>query len=416
MSSLDAQLAAALASRDDRHIRRRLPAPTDPTAPPYADYASNDYLALARSPTLRTHLLARLAAAPAILGSGGSRLLVNGAPHAALEARLAAFFRAPAALLFNSGFDANAGFFACVPQRGDAVVHDEHIHASVHDGVRAGRAAHLSFAHNDVAALRGVLRRLLAEHRGLREGRGSVFIAVETVYSMDGTIAPLREIVALAEELLPRGNAHVVVDEAHATGIYGPQGRGVVAMLGLEDKVLARLHTFGKALAASGAVVLTSVLVRDYLLNYARPLIYTTSLSHANIIAAGCSFDMLENGTAEKLSKHLLDLCAYFLHLLRAELATIDPSILSLPPHLQSPLSTDPATSPTSLPTPIIPLLTRLPRPLSAFLLARGINARPITWPTVPKGKDRVRICLNAGATRADVLALARAVVEWARA
>ena len=97
-----------------------------------------------------------------------------------------------------------------------------------------------------------LLRRLLAERGGLREGRGSVFIAVETVYSMDGTIAPLREIVALAEELLPRGNAHVVVDEAHATGIYGPQGRGVVAMLGLEDKVLARLHTFGKALAASG--------------------------------------------------------------------------------------------------------------------------------------------------------------------
>ena len=252
MSSLAAQLTAALASRDDRLIRRRLPAPTDPTAPPYADYASNDYLALARSPALRAHFLARLAAAPAILGSGGSRLLVNGAPHAALEARLAGFFRAPAALLFNSGFDANAGFFACVPQRGDAVVHDEHIHASVHDGMRAGRAAHVAFAHNDVGALRGVLRRLLAERPALREGRGSVFIAVETVYSMDGTIAPLREIVALAEELLPRGNAHVVVDEAHATGIYGPQGRGVVAMLGLEDKVLARLHTFGKALAASG--------------------------------------------------------------------------------------------------------------------------------------------------------------------
>jgi 8-amino-7-oxononanoate synthase len=175
------------------------------------------------------------------------------------------------------------------------------------------------------------------EERGggaLGEGSGgcsrSVFVAVESVYSMDGSVAPLRAMLDVMDEVFPARNAHLVVDEAHATGIYGPSGRGMVAQLGLEDRVLARLHTFGKALAASGgtsatlcvclkneplvvdapthpsplslsAVILTSTLIRDYLLNYARPLIYTTALSNAAIIAASCSFDLLEDGTAEKV-------------------------------------------------------------------------------------------------------------------
>ena len=188
------------------------------------------------------------------MGSGGSRLLVNGHGHTALEARLARFFESPTALLFNSGLDANVGFFSCVPQPGDVVVFDEYIHASVHDGVRASRAreAQFSFEHNSVSSLGEVLLRLLNDRPGLRSGDTSVFVAVESIYSMDGTIAPLTEIVELLESLFPRGNGYLVVDEAHATGVYGPQGRGMVAKLGLEKRVLARLHTFGKALAGSG--------------------------------------------------------------------------------------------------------------------------------------------------------------------
>ncbi|KAI0318612.1 pyridoxal phosphate-dependent transferase [Amylostereum chailletii] len=419
MSALTAKLTAALASRDDRHIRRRLPAPSSPSAPTLTDFSANDYLSLASSAHLRAQLLAALSSAPDILGSGGSRLLVNGAAHAALEARLERFFRAPAALLFNSGFDANAGFFASVPQPSDALVLDAHVHASVHDGARASRvpkALQRPFAHNDVAALQRVLRALAQPERGFAEGDRSVFVAVESVYSMDGTIAPLEAIVRVLEETFPAGNGYLVVDEAHATGVYGPQGRGLVAMLGLEDKVLARLHTFGKALAATGAVVLTTPLVRDYLLNYARPLIYTTSLSHANIVAANCSFDLLENGTASALSARLLANASHFLHLLRTELASVPADLLSLPPHLRSPHSTTPTPDrPTALPTAIIPLLTRFPRPLSAFLAARGMNARPITWPTVPKGEDRVRVCLQANTTRAELENLVGAAVEWAR-
>lgn len=252
---LNDKLHAALASREKRLIRRRLP---DPSADdPLVDFFTNDYLSLSRSPSLRAHFLAKLHSAPHVLGSGGSRLLVNGHAHAAFEARLAKFFRAPVALLFNSGFDANVGFFSSVPQSGDAIVYDEHIHASVHDGMRASRVeqdSRVAFAHNSVDALREVLQGLIRSHPGLRDGESSVFVTVEALYSMDGDLAPLADIVDAVEELLPTGNGHVIVDEAHSTGLYGSQGRGLVAAYGLEDRVFARLHTFGKALAGTGGM------------------------------------------------------------------------------------------------------------------------------------------------------------------
>lgn len=324
---LEAKLQSALGSREERWIRRRLPDPsTSSSTSLLIDFNSNDYLSLSSSSKLRDSFLRKLAEAPDVLGSGGSRLLVNGQAHSALEARLAEFFGSPTALLFNSGFDANVGFFSCIPQAGDVVVYDEYIHASVHDGVRASRArdARFAFDHNSLPSFRRLLHRLKGERPALCRGDISLFVAVESLYSMDGTFAPLQELVAELEENFPFGNAYLIVDEAHSTGIYGPQGKGRVAQLGLEHKVLARLHTFGKALAATGgasfahsypfqpsltkktAVVLTNEVVRDYLLNYARSLIYTTSLSYHNIIAADCSFDLLEDGTAQHVS---LSLC-----------------------------------------------------------------------------------------------------------
>ncbi|KAF7364041.1 Aminotran-1-2 domain-containing protein [Mycena sanguinolenta] len=296
-TSLEAQLISALHSRDERSIRRKLPEPsTFSSSLGLIDFNSNDYLSLASSSSLRERFLSKLRQAPDILGSGGSRLLVNGQAHSALEARLAQFFRSPAAIIFNSGFDANVV--------GDVVVYDEYIHASVHDGIRASRArgAHYPFEHNSIPEFRALLTKLLDERPELKSGQSSLFVAVESLYSMDGTFSPLQEIVHTLDEYFPQRNGYLVVDEAHSTGIYGPQGRGRVAQLGLEDKVLARLHTFGKALAATGgkSVILTSPLIRDYLLNYARSLIYTTSLSFANIIAADSSFDMLADGTAEQ--------------------------------------------------------------------------------------------------------------------
>ncbi|KAH0585641.1 Putative 8-amino-7-oxononanoate synthase/2-amino-3-ketobutyrate coenzyme A ligase [Termitomyces sp. J132] len=395
---LNAKLQASLVSRESRLIRRRLPESTTLSNPDLIDFNSNDYLSLSTSPLLRKRFLNKLTASPDILGSGGSRLLVNGSVHNTFEERLRQFFGVEAALLFNSGFDANVGFFSCIPQPGDAVIYDEYIHASVHDGMRASRVteALYPFKHNDLASFKHVLEQVKRAH-----SNASVFVAVESLYSMDGTFAPLKEIA----EALEGQNVYLVVDEAHATGIYGPQGRGRVAELGLENKVLARLHTFGKALAATGAVILTSTLIRDYLLNYARSLIYTTSLSNVNIIAADCSFDLLADGTASQLASNLLGLSVYFTSYLRSRLANIPTALLSLPDNINSPRCP---------PSPIIPVMTSYPRPLSAALRALGMNARPITWPTVPKGKDRVRVCLHAGNTRADVERFALVAIQWA--
>ena len=264
-SSLENQLNAALDSREARHIRRTLPLSADTNL---VDFSSNDYLSLSKSSELRTRFLEKLTSAEQILGSGGSRLLINGSAHVGLEDRLRIFFSPPDgaptrrsspppfpnldALLFNSGFDANVGFFACVPQHGDFIVYDEYIHASVHDGMRMSRAQSIPFKHNSVSDLETVFLRLKTDRPGLADGVSSVFIAVETLYSMDGTTSPLADIIRLAESAFPSNNAYVSVDEAHSTGIYGAGGRGLVNLLGLEDRVFARLHTFGKALAGTG--------------------------------------------------------------------------------------------------------------------------------------------------------------------
>lgn len=223
-TTLDHQLQAALDSREERNIRRSLPEPISvqgSSSSHKLDFTSNDYLGLARNPKLEQMYLSKLTEAPQILGSTGSRLLVNGSAHLTLEKRLAEFYGAPSALLFNSGLDANIGFFSCVPQRGDIIVTDEYIHASVHDGIRQSRArdAHVLFTHNSVKELREVLRDSLAERPGLRAGRVNCFVAVESLYSMDGTFAPLREITELVESLFPAGNGYIIVDEAHTTGI-----------------------------------------------------------------------------------------------------------------------------------------------------------------------------------------------------
>ncbi|KAL0065494.1 hypothetical protein AAF712_007558 [Marasmius tenuissimus] len=326
-STLTLALQRTLDSRARRKILRSLPSPSSPAPTSHPiDFTSNDYLSLTTSPTLHTHVLRTLQHSPHILGSGGSRLLVNPHTHDSFERRVERVFNVSpttegrSVILFNSGYDANVSFFSTVPQPGDTVVYDELIHASVHDGMRAGCRAErrVSFGHNDVEDLRGVLRR---QQEGMG---GTVFVAVESLYSMDGTFAPLREFVdVLEEEMVSRGgDGYLVVDEAHATGVYGPKGRGRVALEGLEGhpRVLARLCTFGKALGGSGALLISTPLITKYLLNYARPLVYTTALSNMVVIAAGCSFDLLEDGTAEELAKKVLSTSKSFTHTLRRRL------------------------------------------------------------------------------------------------
>ncbi|GJN93686.1 hypothetical protein Rhopal_006743-T1 [Rhodotorula paludigena] len=352
--------------------------PAPPASTTLVDFSSNDYISFGQSPKLRKKLADAIEApATSLYGPPSSRLLDGNSPlHASLEHRLAAFFQGPSALLFNSGFDANAGLWACLPGPDDWIVYDELVHASIHDGMRASRVPkerRRAFKHNSLRVLETTLQSIIEQDEGVRLGERSVWVGVETLYSMDGDLAPLREMAELVERVLPAGNGHLVVDEAHSTGLYGPSGRGLTCALGLANRVTVRVHTFGKAMACSGAVVLASPLIRDYLINYARPLIYSTAMTYMSALAIQKSLEMLEEGESE-------------------------PSRMSTAP---------PSTS------PIIPLLTSSPRPLAGFLRERGFLVRPITYPTVPRGEERVRICLHAGNTQEEVEGLCEAVKEW---
>lgn len=325
---LHSALAEALDKRRSQGTIRNLSI----QPPNSVDFSSNDFLSLASSQELRDLYLDELRTGPstAHLGSGGSRLLDGNSTYAEqLEDDIAKFHRAEKGLLCNSGFDANAGLFSCLPQPGDVIVYDEFIHASVHDGMRLSRAGRkLPFAHNSSKALRAVLEQLVEIDDRIKNGGRNVFIAVEAVYSMDGDVAPLLEIVRIMHELLLHGNGHLIVDEAHSNGVLGPQGRGLVCQLGLENEVSVRLHTFGKALACNGgmcpttkiwkqmihrltrvylAILLCSPLIRQYLINYARPLIYTTFLSYPALAAIRASYTYLRHGKTEVV-------CAYSLH------------------------------------------------------------------------------------------------------
>lgn len=217
--------------------------------------SSNDYLSLTTSPSVRQNFLSRIQTSSHILGSTGSRLLSGStSQHAHLEYRFSEFFDSPSALLFNSGWDANVSFFATVPQSQDWVVYDELVHASVHSGLRASRV-HLSqrvaFKHNDPKDFQRVLEDIKNQTRD-QGSQGTVFVALESLYSMDGDFAPLPALLDILDQNIPRERQCVVLDEAHSTGVYGSEGRGVVHALEEQARVGVRLMTFGKAVGCSG--------------------------------------------------------------------------------------------------------------------------------------------------------------------
>ncbi|EFQ26793.1 aminotransferase class I and II [Colletotrichum graminicola M1.001] len=421
---LDKLFAAVLARRESKGQLRKLtlvPAGT-------VDFSSNAYLSLSAHPDIRRRYLAWIEAHlgssdpssngagenPRLLGSGGSRLLDGNASQAeSLEKDVAAFHRAPAGLLFNSGFDANAGLFGCAPQPGDVIVYDELIHASVHDGARLSRAGKkVAFAHNTVEpaearkwppSLSEVLAGLTDGDGGrqVRDGSRRVFVAVEGVYSMDGDVAPLRQVVECVERHLPRGNGLVVVDEAHSTGLLGARGRGLVCELGLEDRVWARVHTFGKAMGCSGAIVLCSHTTRSYLINYARSLIYSTAMPFTTLASIQTAYDFIRDGHSEKLIRHLWSLVDRTNDLLLTLLDRHRPEKTLMRLASGRPKS------------PIIPLFTSDPRGLARHCQQRGFMIRPIVAPTVPVGGERVRICLHAANTFDEVEGLVSAVEGW---
>ncbi len=376
-NALPPALAARLKARTEAGLLRRLPAP----APGLIDFASNDYLGLVHSGRLAAAVREKLLADPALLLSGatGSRLLTgNSAAAEALEARLAAYHRGEAALLFTSGYAANLGFFGSVPQRGDTVLYDEAVHASVRDGLRLGLAKHLSFRHNDVADL----------ERRLRFARGAVYVVVESLYSMDGDLAPLPALV----EVCRRHGLLLVVDEAHTTGVSGPGGAGRVVELGLEDAVFFRLLTFGKAVGAAGAAWIGPAGLREYLINFARSFIYSTAAPAVLLATLDAAYDLLPTLDPERAQ-------------LRAVSEALATGLARVPG-----LRTHGAASQlvhAAIPTD----QTRLPA-LAAGLSAAGFDARPILPPTVPADSARLRVIAHAHNTVAECADLAAALTS----
>ncbi|KAF7509341.1 hypothetical protein GJ744_008064 [Endocarpon pusillum] len=398
-SPLQVQLHLLLDRRKQQSRLRSLKASPEGSI----DFSSNDFLSLSSSPIVKAIFLDELQNIPR-LSSTGSRLLDGNSSYAEnLERDIAKFHNSPAGLLTNSGFDANVGIFSCLPQPGDIVIYDELIHASVHDGIKASRAgASIPFAHNSVLHLKSVLEAIVSKSSA--SVPFNLFIAVESVYSMDGDLAPLIEIVQLIEALFPDKNAHLIVDEAHATGLYGEKGRGRVCDLGLENKVFVRLHTFGKALACNGAIILCTPLTRQYLINYARPLIYTTFMSFPALAAIKAVYTFMAQGRTEQLAKELTSLITLLYSNLRALRDKYSASNST-----QNLLRT-PSECPKS---PIISLLTSDPRGLAQYCQRAGFVVRAIVAPTVPEGFERVRVCLHAANTSAQAEKFVQILQTW---
>ncbi|MES2329185.1 MAG: 8-amino-7-oxononanoate synthase [Bacteroidota bacterium] len=317
------------------------------------DFCSNDYLGVVKNHKLQTtnHKLAT--------GSTGSRLLSGNYLFIEdVEKQIAAFHQSASALLFNSGYDANIGLLSSVPQKGDTILYDQLCHASIRDGIRLSFATAFSFAHNDIGDLK----------KKMEHATGTIFIVTESVFSMDGDLCPLTELVSIAQE----NTAHLIVDEAHATGIVGEHGEGLVQQLQIQEYVFARVHTFGKACGCHGAVVLGSHSLHDYLINFARSFVFSTSLPEHSVACIKASYEIFPGMHSERI--HLQELIAQF------QSASI--RFEKLP-------------SVTPIQVVIIPGNEEVKK-VAAQLQEQGLDVRAILYPTVPKDKERLRIVLHS--------------------
>lgn len=334
------------------------------------DFCSNDYLGLSRSPVLKQKTDEEIKRLPFITnGSTGSRLISGNLNYTeSLEKDIADFHHGAAGLLFNSGYDANLGLFSSVPQRGDTIVTDELIHASIIDGSRLSFANKYTFRHNDLQSLEDKLKQV----------KGNCYVAIESIYSMDGDSAPVAEIIKLTKQY----NAYLIVDEAHAIGIYK---KGLVCNLGLEQKVFARIVTFGKGLGCHGAIVLGSDTLRNYLINFARSFIYTTAAP-------------VHQSAAIKMAYELLDDADGAINSLRQKIDLFKQNIIANDEH--------PLIGSNSQIQCILLKSNEKAKAVAMELQEVGFDIRPILSPTVAAGTERIRICLHAFNSNEEITAL----------
>ena len=334
------------------------------------DFSSNDYLGLSTHPLLRAKAIEALENGLE-LGAAGSRLLRGNHPaHEALEAQAAQFFQSPRALFFANGFQANSALFTTLPSRHDTIIFDSLIHASARDGIQASQSRHIRAAHNDLNTFEEALKKAAATRRP----DGEIWLAVESVYSMDGDIAPLQQL----HQLCAQYEAWLIVDEAHATGVWGKEGRGL--SYGLSHERMITLHTCGKALGVSGGLVCAPENIIEYLINAARPFIYSTAPMPLQAVLVGEAIKLLPNAEITARRAHLHQLCSAGQKLFGGGGTQIIPLILGEDQQAAR---------------------------VAAHLQSRGLDVRAIRPPTVPAGSARLRLSLNAGLKEEDLNYLA---------
>ena len=338
------------------------------------DFASNDYIGFAKNETIfhQTHQFL-LDNHIKENGATGSRLLSgNHVLYPETEEYIAKFHQADAALIFNSGYDANVGFFSSVPQRNDIILYDELCHASIRDGIQMSHAKAYKFGHNDFEELEKLIQKYTSESN-------EIYIATESVFSMDGDCPNLEQLTTLAEKYL----AHLVIDEAHALGVFGSNGEGLIQSLGLQDKVFARIMTFGKGLGCHGAAILGSENLKSYLVNFARSFIYTTGLSPHSVATILQSYRSLfqEKQALQKLQSNII----FF---------NQEKMRLGLKPLF--------VYSKSAIQCAILPGNENV-KSIATQLQQNGFDVRPILSPTVPEGQERLRFCLHSYNSEAEI-------------
>lgn len=343
------------------------------------DFTTNDYLGLAKCEALRERVLEYLSKGGRLSASASRLLRGNYPEHEQLEQRYAEFLGYEAALLFNSGYDANLAILTALPTRHDTIIMDSLAHASIREGAHASLATKRTFTHNSVKALRKASDDVIT---------GGVFVVVESIYSMDGDESPLRDIAELCEE---RGYT-LIVDEAHSAGVFGRNGRGIVEELGLTSRIPISLHTCGKALGAAGAVVACSQTVKEYLINKARTFIYTTALPPVIPVQIMAALDILEREPSL--------------------LATLHSNIGYLRNALAGPLRRWRIIEGRS---PILAIVigreTETLR-AQAFLQSQGLDIRAVRPPSVPLNTSRLRVSIHADHTMEELQHAAVALIQ----
>ena len=360
MKNLPQNLSEKLKIRKQNNALRQLPNATSLT-----DFASNDYLGWSQSELIfdETHQLL-LDRNIKNNGATGSRLLSgNHQLYTETEDFIARFHQSESALIFNSGYDANVGFFSSVPQRGDLILYDELCHASIRDGIQLSKAKAYKFNHNDFEDLEQLIQ---------RNPNTTLYIVTETVFSMDGDCPNLEELVSVSNKY----NCYLVVDEAHALGVFGEQGEGLVQMLGLQDEIFARIMTFGKGLGCHGAAIIGSLELKSYLVNFARSFIYTTGLSPHSVAAILVGYEHLEKDLFPILK--LRENIVFF---------NQHKNMLSLKPLF--------VRSKSAIQSAIIPGNEKV-KSIANQLHQKGFDVKAILSPTVPEGQERLRFCIHS--------------------